>query len=321
MAKMAKANLKGFDELFESSEQPNEKSNGIESLPISKLQPFSKHPFKKHNPEKMRELADSIEERGIIVPILVRPFDNGMYEIVAGHNRVEASTLAGLDIVPCDIREMDDDTATILMVDSNLQRETVLPSEKAWAYRYKLEAIKSQGKRNDLTSHQVGEKLDRKLSVQRVADNTDDSMNQILRYIRLTYLIPQLLDKVDEKKLAFIPAVELSYLKEQELKWLYSNLEREEYFGVPLALARKLKGISQNGQLTEKKIDELIVSKVKTPPKQVKISHKIIRKYFADDITPQERDSVIDRALEEWFKRHPEKSNVVPLNQDINTVR
>lgn len=269
----------------------------------------------------MRELADSIEERGVIVPVLVRPLDNGMYEIVAGHNRVEASTLAGKDDIPCDVREMDDDTATILMVDSNLQRETVLPSEKGWAYRYKLEAIKSQGKRNDLTSHQLGEKLDRKLSVQRVAENTNESMNQILRFIRLTYLIPQLLNKVDEKKLAFIPAVELSYLKEHEQKWLYSNLECDEYFGIPLALARKLKGISQNGLLTEKKIDELIVSKVQTPPKQVKISHKIIRKYFPDEVTPQERDSVIDRALEEWFSRHPENFNVVPLNQDISAAR
>jgi len=238
---MAKANLKGFDDLFKSSEQQDEKSNGIEFLPISKLQPFSKHPFKRHAPEKMRELADSIEERGVIVPILVRPLDSGMYEIVAGHNRVEASTLAGLDTVPCDIREMDDDTATILMVDSNLQRETVLPSEKAWAYRYKLEAIKSQGKRNDLTSSQVGTKL---RADEIIAENSQDSRNQIQRYIRLTHLIPQLLDKVDEKKLAFIPAVELSYLKEQEQKWLYSNLEREEYFGIPLALARKLKGIS-----------------------------------------------------------------------------
>ena len=316
---MAKANLKGFDDLFKSSEQHNDSvNNGVTSLPISKLQPFSKHPFKRHNAEKMQELADSIEERGVIVPILVRPLENGMYEIVAGHNRVEASTLAGKDDIPCDIREMDDDTATIMMVDSNLQRETVLPSEKAWAYRYKLEAIKSQGKRNDLTSSQLGTKL---RADEIIAENSQDSRNQIQRYIRLTQLIPQLLDKVDEKKLAFIPAVELSYLKEHEQKWLYSNLEREEYFGIPLALARKLKGISQNGLLTEKKIDELIVAKVQTPPRQVKISHKIISKYFPEEVTPQERDSVIDRALEEWFKRHPEKSNVVPLNQDISAAR
>jgi ParB family chromosome partitioning protein len=307
---MAKAKLRDFDDLFKPSEQLDDKSTGIASLPIAKLQPFSKHPFKRYSPEKLRELADSIEERGVIVPALVRPLDNGMYEIVAGHNRVEASLLAGKEDIPCDVREMDDDTATIIMVDSNLQRETVLPSEKAWAYRYKEEAIKSQGKRNDLTCYQVGNKSDGKKSLEIMAENSSDSRNQIYRYIRLTHLIPQLLDKVDEKKLAFIPAVELSYLKEHEQKWLYSNLEREEYFGIPLALARKLKGISQNGLLTEKKIDELIVSKVQTPPKQIKISHKIISKYFPDEVTPQERDSVIDRALEEWFKRHPSNNGV-----------
>jgi len=316
---MAKAKLRDFDDLFKPSEQMDDKSTGIASLPIAKLQPFSKHPFKRYSPEKLRELADSIEERGVIVPALVRPLDNGMYEIVAGHNRVEASALAGKEEIPCDIREMDDDTATILMVDSNLQRETVLPSEKAWAYRYKLEAIKSQGKRNDLTSGQLVPKLME--ARERVAEESGENYKQISRYIRLTHLIPQLLDKVDEKKLAFIPAVELSYLKEHEQKWLYSNLEREEYFGIPLALVRKLKGISQNGLLTEKKIDELIVAKVQTPPRQIKISHKIISKYFPDEVTPQERDSVIDRALEEWFKRHPEKSNVLSLNQDINAAR
>ncbi len=318
---MAKAKLRDFDDLFKPSELLDDKSTGIASLPIAKLQPFSKHPFKRYSPEKLRELADSIEERGVIVPALVRPLDNGMYEIVAGHNRVEASTLAGIDVIPCDIREMDDDTATIMMVDSNLQRETVLPSEKAWAYRYKLEAIKSQGKRNDLTSPQVVAKLKSIRSDGLVGKVDDISSETVRRYIRLTHLIPQLLDKVDEKRLAFIPAVELSYLKEREQKWLYSNLEREEYFGIPLALARKLKGISQNGLLTEKKIDELIVAKVQTPPRQIKISHKIISKYFPDEVTPQERDSVIDRALEEWFKRHPEKTNVVSLNQDINAAR
>ena len=292
--------------------------NPITSLPLSKLQPFNKNPFKQHNVEKMQELADSITERGVIVPILVRPLENDQFEIVSGHNRVEASRLAETDSIPCDIREMDNNTAIILMVDSNLQRETILPSEKAWAYRYKLEALKSQGKRNDLTSRQLVGKLE---MADVVGDKNSDSGRQVQRYIRLTYLIPQLLYKVDEKKLAFIPAVELSYLKEREQKWLYSDLGREEYFGIPVALARKLKGISQNGMLTEKKIDELIVTKVKTPPKQVKVSNKIISKYFPEEITPRERDSVIDKALEDWFKRNPEKSNVVTLNQDINTAR
>ncbi len=278
----------------------------ISTLPLSELQPFSKHPFKKHNAEKMQELADSILERGVIVPVLVRLLDSGKYEIVSGHNRVEASKLAGLDIVLCDIRELDDDTATIIMVDSNLQRETVLPSEKAWAYKYKLDALKSQGKRTDLTLCQLGTKLN---SGEILSQNSEDSRRNIYRYIQLTRLIPQLLDNVDERKLAFIPAVELSYLSKKEQQWLYSSLAREEYYGIPLALARKLKGISQNGKLTEKKIDELIVAKVKTQPKQIKISHKVIGKYFSNEVTPHERDSVIDKALEEWFRRHPEKPN------------
>lgn len=293
------------------------RETGISPLPLSELQPFSKHPFKKHNAEKMQELADSIVERGVIVPVLVRPLDSGRYEIVSGHNRVEASKIAGLDIVPCDVRELDDDTATIIMVDSNLQRETVLPSEKAWAYKYKLDALKSQGKRKDLTSTQLAWKSE---TADYIGEKSGESGDTVRRYIRLTKLIIPLLDKVDERKLAFIPAVELSYLKKQEQKWLFNNLEREEYFGVPLALARKLKGISQNGKLTEKKIDELIVAKVKTPPKKIKISHKVIGKYFSNEVTPQERDSVIDKALDEWFRRHPEKSNISQVKEK-NAVR
>lgn len=318
---MANAKLKDFDDIFKSSQQREQNGkNGISTLPLSELQPFSKHPFKKHNAGKMQELADSIVERGVIVPVLVRPLDSGKYEIISGHNRVEASKLAGLDIVPCDIRELDDDTATIIMVDSNLQRETVLPSEKAWAYKYKLDALKSQGKRNDLTCVQLAHKLNKVKSRDIVAQTSSDSADTVRRYIRLTKLITTILEKVDERKLAFIPAVELSYLKKQEQQWLYSNLEREEYFGLPLALARKLKGISQNGKLTEKKIDELIVAKVKTPPKQIKISHKVIGKYFSNEITPQERDSVIDKALDEWFRRHPEKPNISQAKEK-NVVR
>lgn len=188
---MAKVNLKNFDDLFKASDQREEINGGVTTLPLSSLQPFSKHPFKKHNDEKIQELTDSIMECGVIVPILVRPLENGMFEIVSGHNRVEASKLAGMDIISCEIREMDDDTATIIMVDSNLQRETVLPSEKAWAYRYKLEAIKSQGKRNDLTCGQVVHKLSGKKSREIVAESTGESYKQIERYIRLTHLLPQ----------------------------------------------------------------------------------------------------------------------------------
>ena len=175
------------------------------------------------------------------------------------------------------------------------------------AYKYKMEAIKSQGKRNDLTCVHFANKLNKMKSRDIVAEKTGDSADKVRRYIRLTYLFPQFLEKVDDKKLAFILAVELSYLKKQEQKWLYSILEREEYFGVPLPLVRKIKGISQNGNLTEQKTDDLILAKVRSPPKQIKVSRKILNKYFSDEITPQEMDTVIDKALEEWFKQNPRK--------------
>ena len=276
----------------------------INSLPLYKLQPFNKHPFKPQSEEKMQELAESIADRGVIVPILVRPIGNEKYEIVSGHNRVEASKLTGLETIPCEIREMDDNTATVVMVDSNLQRETILPSEKAWAYRYKLEALKSQGRRTDLTLSQAATKLrnDTKISSQH-----NESRDTLYRYIRLTHLIPKLLEKVDEKKLAFIPAVELSYLKKQEQKWLYSNLEREEYYGIPIALARKLKGISQNGKLTYEKIDKIIVEKNHEPPRAIKVPYKAIRDFFPPDTTPKEFERTIQDALIEYFKSHPQK--------------
>lgn len=306
-------NLKSFDDIFKSSEQriAEELKGKIDSLPsslpISKLKPFSKHPFKLYENDKMLGLADSIKEQGVIVPILVRPIKDEKYEyeIIAGHNRVQASRLAGIDEIPCNVRELDDETATILMVDTNLQqRETILPSEKAWAYKFKLEAIKSQGKRNDLTSDQVGRKLE---NVEKMAENSHDSRNQIRRYIRLTNLIPELLDKVDERKLAFIPAVELSYLTKEQQGWLYDILSREEKFGVPVKHATKLKGISQGGRLTYEKIDKIIVEKNHEPPKAIKVSYKVIRDFFPPDTTPKEFEETIQEALTEYFKSHPQK--------------
>ena len=207
------------------------------------------------------------------------------------------------------LREMDDETATIAMVDTNLQqRETVLPSEKAWAYKYKLEAIKSQGKRNDLTSHQVGEKLGSKLSAQRISDDSSDSMNQVLRYIRLTKLMPELLDKVDQRKLAFIPAVELSYLTKEQQSWLYDILSREEKYGVPVKQATKLKGISQGGNLTYEKIDKIMVQKNHEPPKAIKVPYKAIRDFFPPETTPMEYQEIIKKALTEYFNNQTKDS-------------
>ncbi len=283
--------------------------NILSHLTISKLKPFPKHPFKMYDNEKMLGLADSIKEQGVVVPILVRPIKDNKYEyeIIAGHNRVQASKLAGIDKIPCNVREMDDETATILMIDTNLQqRETILPSEKAWAYRYKLEAIKSQGKRTDLTSDQVGRKLE---NVEKMAEKSDDSRNQIRRYIRLTNLIPKLLDKLDERKLAFIPAVELSYLTKEQQEWLYDILSREEKYGVPVKQATKLKGISQSGNLTYEKIDKIIVQKNHEPPKAIKVPYKAIRDFFPPDTTPKEFEETIQEALTEYFKNCPQNKN------------
>ena len=293
---------------MKATAQKEKKIDIFSTLLLSKLKPFSKHPFKPYNEEKMIELAESIKEQGLIVPVLVRPIEDKKYshEIVAGHNRAKAAQLVGLKKVSCDVRDIDTNTATIMMIDSNLQqRECILPSEKAFAYKYKLEAIKSQGKRNDLTLSQVGLKLNKQHSVEIMAENAEDSRNQIKRFIRLTNLIFPLLDKVDERKLAFIPAVELSYLSEDEQNWLYDILDREEHFGVPLAMAMKLKGISKSGTLTYDKIDKIIVAKNQEPPKAVKISYKTVKDYFPKGTTPQEYEKVIKQALEEWFDNHP----------------
>ena len=305
-----KPGLKSFEDMFKASEEREKEKvreatdKGVTKLPISKLKPFDKHPFRKYNDEKMKSLSESIKEQGIIVPILVRPYkhDKYEYEIVSGHNRVQGARIAGLDEIPCNVREMDDETAVILMVESNLQqRENILPSEKARAYKLKLEAIKKQGKRNDLTSVQVGQKLDivsRKL----VASDSQDSSTQIQRYIRLTNLTEKMLDKVDEKKMSFIPAVELSYLKEEEQNNLFDILNREENFSVPLKQATMLKGISQNGELTYEKIDKIITQKMKEPSKVIKLSYKKIKDYFPSTASPKEVEDVVVKALKAWFE-------------------
>ena len=281
----------------------------IKRVQISKLKPFDKQLFKSYSSEKLQGLAESIHEQGVIVPILVRPIkhERYAYEIVSGHNRIQASMLAGINDIPCHIRELDDNTAIILMIDSNLQqRETILPSEKAFAYKLKLEAIRAQGKRNDLTSLQVAWKSE---AADFIGENQRVSGDTIRRYIRLTNLLPQLLAKADERKLAFIPAVELSYLKVQEQKDLYNILSREEKFGVPLKQAALLKGISQNGKLSYDKIDKIILQQIKKNPKSFKIPYRKVDDYFAPETTPKEFEDTIVSALDLWFKRNPKKRN------------
>lgn len=308
-------NLKSFEDLFKPSEElEQERVKGkeikaVSSISLSKLKAFDKHPFKMYDNEKMQSLAESIKEYGVITPILVRPIKHEKYEyeIIAGHNRVQGARMAGLDEISCDIREMDDETAIILMVDTNLQqRESILPSEKAFAYKYKLEAIKAQGKRNDLTSDQLGPKLNYNRSNCIVADENSESTTQIKRYIRLTNIISNLLDKVDEKRLSFIPAVELSYLNEQEQDYLHDILNREENFSVPLKQATMLKGISQNGELTYEKIDKIITQKIQQPSKTIKLSYKKVKEYIPAGITPKEFEDIVVRALKAWFEQSQE---------------
>ncbi len=286
----------------------HKETRDIAFIDISKLKPFFKHIFDVRDDEQMHELSESIKHNGVIEPIIVRPItdEEFEYEIVAGHRRTRGTGLAGLTCIPCDIRELDNATATLTMIDSNLQqRDSILPSEKAWAYKYKLEAIKSQGKRNDLTLSQVATKL---RSDTILASKNNESRDTLYRYIRLTNLIPPLLDKLDEKKLAFIPAVELSYLKSEEQEWLYDILYREENFGVPLAQAQKLKGISQNGKLTYEKIDKIIISRNLEPPKAIKLQYTVVKDFFPPDTTPKEYEITIQKALTEWFNNHPKKS-------------
>lgn len=262
--------------------------NLLKTIEISKLKPYSKHPYKPYTNEKLNELADSIKEQGLIIPIIVL-----------------ASKMVGCDNITCDVKELSDIESTIIMVDSNMQRETILPSEKAWAYRYKLNAIKKKsGERTDLTSAQVEQRLKNKTSRELISEKSADSAGQIQRYIRLTHLTHPLLDKVDEKKLAFIPAVELSYLSLQEQEWLYDILSREENFSVPLKLTTKLKGISQGGILTYDKIDRIIITKNHEPPKAIKVNYTAIKDYFPPDTSPKEYEITIKKALEEYFKNH-----------------
>ncbi|MEX1377315.1 MAG: ParB/RepB/Spo0J family partition protein [Eubacteriales bacterium] len=317
MAKNTAPQLKGFDDLFNLNDNTNQEKTLPSNIAIDRLKPFSKHPFKGYSTDKLQSLAESIKEQGVIVPVLVRPIEHKDYdyEIIAGHNRVEGSKLAGNRNIPCMIREMDDETAIILMVDSNLQqRETVLPSEKAWAYKYKLDAMKTQGKRNDLTSRQLVGKLE---ITDVIGENNNESGRQVQRFICLTKLIPELLEKLDERKISFVPAVEISYLKKQEQKDLFSILSREERFGIPLKQATLLKGISRNGVLTYEKIDKIIVKGIKDRPKSFKVPYKKVGNFFSPDTTPKEFEDTIVKALELWFsKRNKESEEAIEISNE-----
>ena len=268
-------------------------------MPLSDLHPFEGHPFKVLDDELMEQTVESIRQIGVVSPLIVRPDPEGGFEILSGHRRLHASQLAGLETVPVIVKEMDDDAAIIFMVDSNLQRENILPSERAFSYKMKLEAMKHQGERGDLTSGQVGQKSVGTVSRDIVAEQAGDSSRNVQRFIRLTNLIPEILDMVDEKKIAFNPAVELSYLKTSEQK---EFLEAMDYAQASpsLSQAQRLKKLSQEGGCTLDAMCEVMNEIKKDELDHVTIKNEVLRKYFPKSYTPKQMQDTIIRLLEKW---------------------
>lgn len=265
-------------------------------MPLSDLHPFESHPFKVLDDELMEQTVESIKQIGVVSPLIVRPDPEGGFEILSGHRRLHTAQLAGLETVPVIVKEMDDDAAIIFMVDSNLQRENILPSERAFSYKMKLEAMKHQGQRGDLTSDQVGQKS---WAVNQLADDANESKTQVQRFIHLTNLIPEILDMVDEKKIAFNPAVELSYLKTSEQK---EFLEAMDYAQASpsLSQAQRLKKLSQEGDCTLDAMCELMNEIKKDELDHVTIKNEVLRKYFPKSYTPKQMQDTIIRLLEKW---------------------
>ena len=292
----------------------------IREIPLDQLIPFKDHPFKVIDDESMMDTVQSIREHGILLPLIARPMPDGKYEIVSGHRRSHAGKLAGLETVPVIVRELDDDAAVILMVDSNLQRENILPSERAFAFKMKLEAMKHQGQRADLTSGQVGQKL--KWSVAMVANQSGDSIKQVQRYIRLTELLPELLDLVDERKLAFNSAVEVSYLNPEEQDWLAETIDSEQ--STPsLSQAQRLKRFSQDGKLTEDMVLAIMSEQKKPETERVVLQSRQISQYFSPSATPKEMETSILSMLDtakEWRSYFPEDSTLDDVNRRMRKV-
>ena len=291
--------IASYDDLFKTdAERQADAQERVQSLPLDQLVPFPNHPFKVLDDDKMLETVESIRERGVLVPILVRPQNDGTFQIVSGHRRHHASLLAGKIEIPAIVRDMDDDTAILLMVDSNLQREELLPSEKAFAYKMKLDAIKRQGQRTDVTSAQIVPKLQAR---DIVAQDAGVNRMEVTRYIRLTYLVPDLLDHVDNKTMAFNAAVEVSYLTEPEQEMLCEAIEREEC--TPnLNQARRLKQFSQDGKLDANVMDAIMTEEKPIEDKLV-LKGDVLAKYFPKSYTPSQKQKVIVKLLEDWHKR------------------
>ena len=298
-----KIELASVDDLFSTEEgRQDAKLEKIQEIPLTELHPFKNHPFKVKDDEAMMETADSIKQYGVLVPAIARPDPEGGYELVAGHRRHRASELAEKETMPVIVRDLDDDAATIIMVDSNLQRESLLPSERAFAYKMKLEAMKHQGDRVDLTCSQVGNKLEGKKSSEILAEQVGQSKNQIFRYIRLTELIPELIDMVDEKKIALNPAYELSFLKKEEQVDLLDAIDSEQ--ATPsLSQAQRLKKYSQEGHLTLDMMRVIMGEEKKSDLDRVTFTSDTLRKYFPKSYTPQRMQETIIKLLEQWQRK------------------
>ncbi|WP_300368189.1 ParB/RepB/Spo0J family partition protein [uncultured Subdoligranulum sp.] len=299
-ASARKIELASVDDLFSTEEsRADQRREKVLDIPLDQLHPFRGHPFKVLDDEAMLETADSVWQYGVLVPAIARPDPAGGYELIAGHRRRRASQLAGKETMPVIVRELDDDAATIIMVDSNLQRETLLPSERAFAYKMKLEAIKHQGMRSDLTSAQVGPKL---TAAEKIAENSPDSKSQIKRFIRLTELIPALLEMVDEKKIAFNPAYELSFLKPDEQRALLDAMDSEQ--ATPsLSQAQRMKKFSQDGCLSADVMRAILGEEKKPDPERLTFPADTLRRYFPRSYTPQRMQETILRLLEQWQKK------------------
>ena len=300
--------LKGADDIFSTEESRQEQQQEqVQQIPIGELFPFKNHPFKVLDDEAMTRTVESIAQYGVLAPLIARPRPDGDgYEIISGHRRQYAAKLAGLDTLPVIVRQMSDDAAVILMVDSNLQREHILPSERALAYKMKLEAIKNQGARSDLTSAQVGRKLE---AADIVGQEAGDSRNQVRRFIRLTNLIPELLDMVDEKKISFNPAVELSYLDESQQRAFLEAMDGTQN-APSVSQAQQLKKMAQCGEFTYEKAFDILGQEKKSEQDTVTIKNDILRKYFPRSYTPRQMEEKIIQLLDAWQKkqqRHNER--------------
>ena len=298
------ASLSSYDDIFSTEEsRQEEQREQVQQIPIGELFPFKNHPFKVLDDDSMSDTVESVKQYGVLSPLIARPRPKGGYEIISGHRRQHAAELAGLETLPVIVRQMDDDAAIILMVDSNLQREELLPSERAFAYKMKLDAMKRQaGRPMKENRDQVGHNFSGKRTVELIAENAPDSRNQIQRYIRLTELIPELLDMVDERKIAFNPAVELSYLKKEEQTLLLEAMDSEQ--ATPsLSQAQRLKKFSLQKMLSLDVMRAVMSEEKKTDLDRVTLKNETLRKYFPKSYTPKQMEDTIIKLLEGWYKK------------------